>query len=366
MWIRLARIGITCLLIAIPFFQLIGQDLPSSEGSPCCPSIETAARVPVRGIYGQVVDFTANHGVNRRIFSQALGCERDLYVYLPPCFDAKKPYPVMIYLHGVLQDEKSFIEFIVKPLDKAIRTGQLPPMIVAAPDGSIEGNPTRFDPGSFYINGPRGRYQDWILQDVWSFLHNRFLIRPEPKAHILCGVSMGGFGAYNMAIKHPEQFGIVVGVMPALNLRWMGCCGGYFANFSPNNWCWRDSFDNPREVIGEFGIFRIRIQNFAYPVFGQDPQAALALVSQENPIEMLDRYKLKHGMLDMFIGYGAYDEFNLDAQVESFLSALESRNIGATVQRISWGRHDEKTALCMLPKVVRWLDEKLRQHNVAD
>ncbi len=353
----------------LPALHLIGQDQAKEtapgQASPCCPLIETAARVRIWGLHGQVLDFTSNHGVDRRIYSPSLGCFRDLYVYLPPCYDPEKPYPIMIYMHGVLQDEKSFIEFIVKPLDKAIRTGQLPPMIVAVPDGSIAGNPSRFEPGSFYINGPRGQFHDWVFEDVWAFLHSRFLIRPEAKAHILCGVSMGGFGAYNMAIKHPERFGIVIGVMPALNLRWMGCCGGYFANFNPNNWCWRDNFDNPREVVGEFGIFRIRIRNFAYPVFGQDPDAALALVSQENPIEMLDRFNLKHGMLDMFIGYGAYDEFNLDAQAESFLYALEQRNIGATVMRDPSGRHDEATALNMFPTVVRWLSNKLREHNLA-
>jgi len=39
----------------------------------------------------------------------------------------------MIYLHGFSQDEQSFLD-LVPLIDKAIVRGQLPPMIVAAPD----------------------------------------------------------------------------------------------------------------------------------------------------------------------------------------------------------------------------------------
>ena len=37
-----------------------------------------------RRLAGDVVDFTKNHGADRRIFSPILGRPRDLYVYLPP------------------------------------------------------------------------------------------------------------------------------------------------------------------------------------------------------------------------------------------------------------------------------------------
>ena len=37
-----------------------------------------------RKLRGRVVDFTENHGADRRIYSPILGRPRDLYVYLPP------------------------------------------------------------------------------------------------------------------------------------------------------------------------------------------------------------------------------------------------------------------------------------------
>src|SRR5262245_28146785 len=52
-------------------------------------------------IKGKVLDFTFNHGKDYRIYSQALGQKRDLYIYLPPGYDRNQAYPVMFYLHGI-------------------------------------------------------------------------------------------------------------------------------------------------------------------------------------------------------------------------------------------------------------------------
>src|SRR5580693_8861679 len=40
-----------------------------------------------RKLHGRVVDFTQNHGTDRRLHSPVLGRPRDLYVYLPPAYD---------------------------------------------------------------------------------------------------------------------------------------------------------------------------------------------------------------------------------------------------------------------------------------
>lgn len=52
-------------------------------------------------LQGQVLDFTNNHGADRRIWSPALCQKRDLYVYVPPRYDPKKAYPLFIFLHGL-------------------------------------------------------------------------------------------------------------------------------------------------------------------------------------------------------------------------------------------------------------------------
>src|SRR5260370_35969494 len=121
-------------------------------------------------LHGQVVDHTNNHGRQRALWSPALCEHRDLYVYLPPCFDPHKRYPLIIYLHGFAQDEHSFLRDIVETLDQAIWCGKLPPVIVAAPDGSLRGTDCLFRAGSFFINTKAGAFEDYLMIDVWDFL----------------------------------------------------------------------------------------------------------------------------------------------------------------------------------------------------
>ena len=54
---------------------------------------------------GRVIDFTQNHGADRRICSPILGRPRDLYVYLPPGYDPSVAYPLILFLHGADVDE---------------------------------------------------------------------------------------------------------------------------------------------------------------------------------------------------------------------------------------------------------------------
>ena len=317
------------------------------------------------GLQGQIVDYTHNHGQDNRIYSKALECKADLYVYLPPCFDPCKQYPIMIYLHGILQDERGFLKHAVGPLDQAIASGKLPPMIVAAPDGSLAEEANMREPGSFFINNKAGDFQDWIVCDVWKFMNETYPIRPEAKAHVIAGVSMGGFGAYNIAIKHRDKFRIVVGVMPCLNIRWMDECGDYFANFDEYHWGWRNSADDPDEIIGRFahGLVKLKVKDLMYPVFGDGFEGILK-ASFENPIEMIDRCKVKPCQLDMYVGYGGKDEFNLDAQAESFLFFIKSRGIKAAVYYDPDGKHSETTAEKMIPSIVEFLDDRLRHYCV--
>src|SRR5436190_10593287 len=89
-----------------------------------------------RSLHGQVIDFTHNHGKDRRIWSPALCAKRDLYVYVPPGYDPAKKYPLGIFLHGAGQDEQLFIKSLAREFDAQIVAGKIPPFIVAAPDGS--------------------------------------------------------------------------------------------------------------------------------------------------------------------------------------------------------------------------------------
>jgi S-formylglutathione hydrolase FrmB len=198
---------------------------------------------------GHVVDYTRNHGRDRRIWSKALCEKRDMYVYLPPCYDPAKQYPLLIWLHGFSQDEKN-TKSVAKRMDQEIVAGRLPHMIVACPDGTFEGHPSMTNSGSFYINGIRGRFEDFLADDVYDFLLANFPIRPEREAHVIAGASMGGTSAYSIAFKHKEKFGVIVGIMPLLDLMWADCHGNHFGKFDPNCTGRLDHYD-PKQTAGE-------------------------------------------------------------------------------------------------------------------
>ena len=324
---------------------------------PACPAV-----VPCLRIQGKVLDFTQNHGPDRRIYSRSLCDKRDLYIYLPPGYCPEKQYPVMIVLHGILQDERAFLDWVVKPLDDAIVKGCLPPMIVAAPDGSFTGDPNPWDAGSFFIDGPRGKFQSWIEEDLWFFLNHNFSLRPEPQAHVMAGASMGGVGAFCIGLKHPERFGLLVGLMPALNLRWMDQNGNYMAPFDPNNWGWRNSVNDPKEVIGKFGPLKIHVKDILIPAFGKG-NSAILLASENNPIELIDRFKVKPGQVEMLITMAGKDNFNLETQAQSFIYLAEHRGIHIDTYTEPKGSHNVSTAQKMIPTIFSWLNSKLAQFN---
>lgn len=305
-----------------------------------------------RHLCGQMLDFTANHGRDRRIWSAALCQRRDLYVYLPPGYDPSRKYPMALFLHGAAQDESFFLQAQVYRIDQAIAAGQLPPIIIAAPDGSLRGRATIFKPATFFANSRAGRFGDFVMQDVWDFMHAHFPIQPEREAHALIGVSMGGSAAYALAIKHRERVKAAIGIHPPLNLRWENSRGEYRAPFHPEDWGMRESLRG-WEALGRRKFFTLRFRDLFGPAFGRGAQA-MAQISAINPLEMLDSYDVRPGEFDFFVAYGGRDEFNVAAQVESFVWRARERGLEVGVAYDPRGKHDLATGLRLWPEVLRW------------
>ncbi len=331
-------------------------------GAPECPGWTPAPNRSPR-LAGSLVDYTHHHGGDRRIWSPSLGERRDLYVYLPPGYDPTCRYPVMIWMHGIADDEGTFVGDGLRDFDDAMATGQLPPMIIAMPDGSYTGRPRLLGPRPLYFNSNLGPYEDYIVDDIWSFLLTHYPLRPEREAHILAGYSGGGAGAFRLALKHPEQFGVMVGISPPLNIRWVDCHGRHFGNFDPCCWGWRTEV-REHEVVGRFyyGLVKIRMGSITTPLFGRGPQVIEAL-SRENPIEMLDRFDVQPGQYQMFVAYGARDQFNIDAQVESFLYLARQRGLHVEVAHDPRGRHLLRNTEHFFPQIIAWLAPLLEPYR---
>jgi S-formylglutathione hydrolase FrmB len=318
-----------------------------------------------RRISGQILDYTNNHGQNNRVYSQALCSCRDLYVYLPPCYDSTQKYPVVFFLHGFAQDERSFF-YIVPEIDKAIRCGRMPAAIVVAVDGSISGDLglLRARNSSFYINSKAGNFEEYLMNDVWTWVHENFPIRPEREAHVLAGASMGGGAAFDLGMRYRDRVATVAAIFPPVNLRYVDCHNNYRANFNPCCWGWRTELGSRHEPVGvfAFGLVKVRISAFIDPLYDWGPPAISGL-SQHNPAEHLDRENIQNGDLNMYIAYGRCDQFNIDAQVKSFLAVASCRGVEVTTNYDPHGRHDLRTAMRFAPATIDWIGQKLQNYG---
>lgn len=310
-----------------------------------------------RKLHGQLLDFTRRHGSDRRIWSPALKQYRDLFVYLPPGFDPCKKYPLAIFLHGAAQDEQFFLQVQIERFDQAMAQGLLPPVIIAAPDGSVTGRVTLTKPATFWANSRAGNFEDFVMIDVWNFMFEHFPIRPERQAHALMGVSMGGCAAVGLGIKHRDRVKNIIAFMPPLNLRYVDCHGKYHAPFDPNCFAFRERVRHC-EILGRRRFFFLTFKGVFGPLYGRGSGMIDGMASI-SPLELMEACDLKPGELDIYVAYGCKDEFNVAAQVESFLFFARQRGIDVTVEVDPNGKHNLATGLRLLPGALQWAAQRV-------
>lgn len=134
--------------------------------------------------------------------SKGLGKDVAYVVELPASYaSGDKKYPVVYALHGLFESSGFYERRGVSAGFAAARErGDLPELIVVVADGS----------NSFYVNGPAGAYEDMIVKDLAEHVEKTYRAVQSREGRALFGVSMGGYGALRMALKHPERFAAVV------------------------------------------------------------------------------------------------------------------------------------------------------------
>lgn len=138
--------------------------------------------------------------------------KRDIFIYLPDSYyKTKKHYPVVYLIsgftgYGALNMNLSpYSENIKERLDRLIKRKKIREMIVVMPDCF-----TKYG-GSQYVNSSAtGRYEDYIVDEIVTFIDRRFRTIPELGSRCIMGKSSGGFGAMWLAMRHPDVFGLMV------------------------------------------------------------------------------------------------------------------------------------------------------------
>jgi S-formylglutathione hydrolase len=96
-------------------------------------------------------------------------------------------------------------------MDALIESGGVNEMIVVVASGTSKLG------GSFYINSPvTGNWEDYIVRDVVGYVDSHYRTLAQAESRGITGHSMGGFGALNIAMRHPEVFSAVYSMSPGL------------------------------------------------------------------------------------------------------------------------------------------------------
>ncbi|HVJ82111.1 MAG TPA: alpha/beta hydrolase-fold protein, partial [Planctomycetia bacterium] len=275
-----------------------------------------------------------------RYFSPVLGQWRDLYVYLPPGYDPGRPCNLVVWFHGSFGDEQMiFVLARLEILDRLIMSNLCAPTIVAIPDCTVTGASGPLTQHSFMVDGKAGRFEEHFLTELLPFIERHYAVRKEREAQALCGVSAGGFSAFSIGLKHRDRFNVVAGLAPPVNLRCDNVKKKYFADFEPQNYRWREDY-RPFETVGTFGYGTIRLKEsgFIGPVFGPKDKL-VENVRRNNPADLLYSLDVKPGEQRYFIRYPKNDNFNIDAQIESFKWMAEERGLHVDSVRDEEGSH---------------------------
>ena len=136
-----------------------------------------------------------------KIDSKILGKQVNYTIYLPFDYEtSSRYYPVVYLLHGMGDNDMGWMQFGEAHLiaDELIATREIPPMIIAMPDGGV----------SFYMNNFDNtvKYEDFFVQEFMPFIEKTYRIRAEKRYRGIAGLSMGGFGTLSLAFKYPEKF----------------------------------------------------------------------------------------------------------------------------------------------------------------
>ncbi len=116
------------------------------------------------------------------------------------------PYPLIVLLHGLGAKPAAWLSSadIKTVAHAAMQDGALPPAWIAIPEGR----------NGYWTDWHDGRHPwtRWIVDEVVPAIRAQHLIVPGSSRVAIAGISMGGFGALSIALRHPEVFGAAAGL----------------------------------------------------------------------------------------------------------------------------------------------------------
>ena len=223
--------------------------------------------------------------------SAILGRGVNYCVALPADYASSgKRYPVLYYLHGMFENERSWAERGGQEiLDGMLAKGQLGPFLVVMPDAGK----------TFYVNSFDGkvRYEDFFIQELVPYVDQHYRTIAQLAKRGIFGISMGGYGALHLAMRHPDIFGSVSAQSAAL----------------------LPKFPNPLPTEGRWGFYARVLQG----PFGEPLNEAY--FDANNPITLAEHPETFEN-LKMYFDCGDHDRYGFDAGNQLLDQILTSKH----------------------------------------
>jgi enterochelin esterase-like enzyme len=127
-------------------------------------------------------------------------------VLLPHGWVPGQPALLMVFLHDGWGTQRSFrVHGLAAIADALMRAGAIPAAVIASPRHR----------GTFLVDSPRAEMESFVADDLVPVLEQTFPGAGGSRARrSVWGISLGGYGALKMALRHPEVFGRVAALAP--------------------------------------------------------------------------------------------------------------------------------------------------------
>jgi enterochelin esterase-like enzyme len=155
--------------------------------------------------------------------SDRFGETRDVWVYTPHGYaaDADRRYPVLVLLHGVLNDAQAWstVGRVDVIMDNLMAAGGAQPMIVVMPLGYGISDARRRAPEMLAPSTDQwsvmNEFAAGLIEEVLPLVDREYRTRTDREGRAIAGFSMGGSQALAIGLNHPDAFGEVAAIAGA-------------------------------------------------------------------------------------------------------------------------------------------------------
>lgn len=145
--------------------------------------------------------------ISASVFSKVLQTSVGVNIITPysSLSDKSKGEPCVLYLlHGLFGSQYAWLT-----ASNIVRYAKEHNIVIVMPDLN----------NTFYVNSSANiKYLDFAAYELVEYIESTFRVSAAREDNFVCGLSMGGYGAYRIAFERPEKFSVAVSLSGALDV----------------------------------------------------------------------------------------------------------------------------------------------------